>query len=192
MHIDSELADPTVQENMLRKLRDEALAEQNKSANVKADALAWEQQDPLNHIPHGDRLLVRVLSVDDVIELSNGAKLWRPEKSVIERGYVPAVIVNVGSGHRLDTPDRYVTIKLNVSETTPQQLALSGVVLHDTTTGDTVVRVPSSVPMPFQRGEVWAIPRMTGIEVELRGKHYRVVNQSECLWKYQGVTAEVP
>jgi co-chaperonin GroES (HSP10) len=139
--------------------------------------IALSSQDPLSFIPHGDRLLVEVLELDETLD--SGIILVRPDDQSKEHevGWCPAVVWNVGSGHRLDTPDQAVAIQTTEKDLTPQ----NHLVALDPDTGSGVVMAPSKVPMPFVREQVVMVAKYAGSDIKMRGRDFKVITQAHVL-----------
>lgn len=126
---------------------------------------AFDIQDVSKLVPHGDRLLVEEIEVEDAAYIKGGdgrdIKLVlsrepmrrnprdpRPEPGTeelveIARGWKLGRVVAVGSGHRME--------------------------------------IDVTVPMPFEVGDYVFFERMTGRELDFRGVKYRIINQVDVL-----------
>lgn len=151
-------------------------------------AVSIRDTDPLSLIPHGDRLLVEVLLVDETT--AGGIHLARTNDSGAETdmGWAVGLVVNVGNGHRLDTPDQAVA--LSSTEKGPGGL----VVMVDPDVNaqpNTVVMVPSTVPMPFVRGMVVLLAKYSGSELKFHDRTFRVITQAHVLAVFSNVKMNV-
>lgn len=153
--------------------------------------VAIQDQDPLTLIPHGDRLLVEVVAVDDSIPLPGGQTLL-VERDEYGRGWCAGVVVNVGSGHRLDVPDQAVALNTKVKVNEDGTIERHPfVVLADTETDAAVAMVPSTVPMPFSRGMVVMCAKFAGSDIKLQGKDYKIITQAHVIAVFTGVKMNV-
>lgn len=150
-------------------------------------------QDPLTLIPHGDRLLVEVVDVDDSIPLADGKKLLVELGE--ERGWAAGVVVNVGSGHRMDVPDQAVRMKTKLERDDKGEVLIDKIHPHlryaDPDTDEAIAIVPSTVPMPFSRGMVVMCARYAGSDIKLRGKPYKIITQAHVIAVFTGVRMNV-
>lgn len=156
-------------------------------AQEEQRVVSFHDTDPLSVMPHGDRLLVEILFVDETTK--SGIELVRQNEKDKEHdlGWSAGVVINVGSGHRLDTPDQAVVIK-----TTEKGLNDSiGLVAVDPDTGDGVIMAQSKVPMPFKRGMVVLLAKYAGSELKLRDKTYRIITQAHVIAVLTGVKMRV-
>jgi co-chaperonin GroES (HSP10) len=136
-------------------------------------------QDPLAFIPHGDRLLVEMLDVDEktaggLIPVRSG------DAQESEIGWTVGVIVNVGNGHRMDTPDQAVRMRSIISK---EDMARGVPFLktYDDETMEGIFMVPSTVPMPFSRGMVIILAKYAGSDVLFQGREYKIITQVHVL-----------
>lgn len=151
-----------------------------------------QDQDPLTLIPHGDRLLVEVVAVDDSIPLQDGQKLM-VELDEFSRGWAAGVVINVGNGHRLDVADQAVALATIVKQDE------NGVPIDphpflrivDPETRTAVAMMPSTVPMPFARGMVVMCARKAGSDIKLRGKDYKIITQAHVIGVFTGIKMQV-
>jgi co-chaperonin GroES (HSP10) len=147
--------------------------------------------------PHGDRLLVEAVELDNTID-ANGHTLYtapmnnrdRDGKLTEEwkRGFCAGIVIHVGDGHVLTTPiaTQAVTMKLGYTKEDIEAGALStapGLRAYDPQTGDGIVAVdsPARVPMPWKRGDVVLIERLAKREITLNGRVYAMVDQMDVL-----------
>jgi co-chaperonin GroES (HSP10) len=112
----------------------------------------FEMQDPSKSRPHGDRLLLEEIEVENwhffagedgeqrAIELPQNAK-----NDEFERGWKLAKIIAMGNGDRMEIDYRYP--------------------MED----------------HFKVGDVVYVERLTGRQIKLRGKNYWIVNQTDIL-----------
>jgi co-chaperonin GroES (HSP10) len=149
--------------------------------------VSLEEQDPLTLIPHGDRLLLEVLWVDET--RASGIEIVRSDDAAkeTEMGWFAGLIINKGSGHRLDSPDQAILIKTTEKVTNEA----ARLVMVDDETGEGVWMAPSSVPMPFDRGMVVMGAKYAGSKIFLRGKEYRIITQSHVIGVFTGVKMRV-
>jgi co-chaperonin GroES (HSP10) len=152
-----------------------------------------QDQDPLKLIPHGDRLLVEVVAVNETTD--SGITLVREgnKGTEVDLGWCAGVVINVGNGHRLDVPDQAVAISTEIK--TDDKGAPVDVhpflVLADTATNSAVAMVPSTVPMPFARGMVVMCAKYAGSDIKLRGKQYKIITQAHVIGVFTGVKMAV-
>lgn len=122
----------------------------------------FEAQDPTKFVPHGDRLLVREIEVEDEHFTAEGRKIFIarartqaesragiPETNALEteRGWKLAEIIAIGNGHRLEA--------------------------------DVTVPIHSW----FEVGDVVYVESLTGRKLVLQSETYHVVNQTDVLGK---------
>ena len=69
---------------------------------------SFELQDPTNLRPHGDRLIVEIVDLENAVYTETNIKIVIPETSdmQVERGWQLARVVAIGNGHRLEINDR--------------------------------------------------------------------------------------
>jgi co-chaperonin GroES (HSP10) len=146
------------------------------SNGAQIDRRVFDSLDPSKMIPHGDRLLVEKVDVDNLVyvdDLEGGyhaIEIASGEDDQEEkRGYYFGRVIAMGDGHRLETPDLAVVVNRRVER--------NDVVAYE----DGVVRVPATVPMPFRIGEILMLERFAGRELRIRGKLYRQVNQIDVI-----------
>jgi co-chaperonin GroES (HSP10) len=154
--------------------------------------------DPGKIVPHGDRILVEIMDVEETTE--SGIWIFRPavnDKGVpdegktveFKRGYSLGIIHRVGNGHRMDVPDTFhtmATIPLydTDGESGEKRLATQQhpyVVVLDPELNTAILRMPSVVPMPFARGEVVMLNSLASGEFIIKGKKYSVINQTHVI-----------
>lgn len=154
---------------------------------VKRRQISLKDADPLAFVPHGDRLLVEVLDLDETTE--SGITLVRTDDKGKEHevGWSAGVIINVGSGHRLDTPDQAVVLKSSKNEVSPA----TGIVAADDDSGEAVFMAPSTVRMPFTRGMVVMVAKYAGSDILLRGMPFKVVTQAHILGVFAAMKLDV-
>lgn len=155
---------------------------------VKRRIISLADTDPLSFIPHGDRLLVEVLELDETT--ASGIKLVRTDDAGKEHevGWSAGVVINVGSGHRLDTPDQAVALhtKAEVGDVGAGPLKI-----YDDVTQHGIVMVPSTVPMPFFRTQVIMLAKYSGSDIILRGMPFKVITQAHVLGVFSKMRLDV-
>jgi co-chaperonin GroES (HSP10) len=139
------------------------------------------EQNPLDFIPHGDRILVEMLDVDE--DTASGIVVVRTDDVGKEHevGWTAGVVVNVGSGHRMDVADQAVRMK---SVVTKEEIAAAKVPFlktYDDETQDGIFMVPSTVPMPFFRRQVIMLAKFAGSDIILSGIEHKVITQVHVL-----------
>jgi hypothetical protein len=151
-----------------------------------------QDQDPLKLIPHGDRLLVEVVAVDDSIPMADGKKLLI-ERDDFDRGWAAGVVINVGNGHRLDVPDQAVALatEIDVDDKGNPVNVHPFLRIADPKTRTAVAMMPSTVPMPFARGMVVMCARYAGSDIKLRGKDYKIITQAHVIAVFTGIKMQV-
>ena len=156
----------------------------------------FQDQDPLTIIPHGDRLLVEVLAVNETTD--SGIIVVRDEKNKEhDLGWSAGVVISVGNGHRLDTPDQAVVIQSKMEQDGTDEAGNAKYKAHeyirlaDTETGSSVAMIPSTVPMPFARGMVVMCARYAGSDIQLQGKPYKIITQAHVIAVFSGIRVNV-
>jgi co-chaperonin GroES (HSP10) len=154
-----------------------------------------QDMDPLSIIPHGDRLLVEVLMESEDVEVNTVTgetkiiqvvRLDDKEKEYV-LGWSAGLVINVGSGHRLDESDQAIVMNCE-----PSSVETGGMVkAFDNETGDTLMMVPSTVPMPFERGQVVMCAKYSGSDMTLRGKKHKIITQAHVLATFGSVKMQV-
>jgi co-chaperonin GroES (HSP10) len=162
----------------------------------------YRNADPLKHRPNGDRYLIEILPVSEE-KLSSG--LFLPEAGEERKGWAVGVVVAVGNGHRLETPDQYIAIaekyqcdpqvdpdvefgddldtRAKKSAARQQRRMAIMQTTNIAAIGDDsmVVRYPSAVPMFFQFGEIVYVEKYSGRPLIIGGREFRIVNQVDVL-----------
>ena len=150
------------------------------TAMVPKRKIRLSEQNPLDFIPHGDRILVEMLEVDE--DTASGIQVVRVDDAGKEHevGWTAGVVVNVGNGHRMDTPDQAVRMKSVISK---EDMARGVPFLktYDDETQDGIFMVPSTVPMPFSRGMVIMLAKFAGSDIILAGIEHKVITQVHVL-----------
>ena len=137
------------------------------------------EQNPLDFIPHGDRILVEMLEVDE--ETASGIQVVRTDDKGKEHevGWTAGVVVNVGSGHRMDVADQAVRMSAKIPD---DKVAVTPLLKsYDNETHDGIFMVPSTVPMPFSRGQVIMLAKFAGSDIILQGVEHKVITQVHIL-----------
>jgi co-chaperonin GroES (HSP10) len=149
------------------------------AALIPKRKIRLSEQDPLTFIPHGDRILVEMLEVDETTP--SGIELPRMDDASKEHevGWTAGVVVNVGSGHRMDVADQAVRMKAVITkEEAPTVPYLRS---FDDETHDGIFMIPSTVPMPFARGMVIMLAKFAGSDIILAGIEHKVITQVHVL-----------
>lgn len=166
--------------------------------------LNYKDEDVLSIMPNGDRYLVEILETDEVTTVKgldgSEKQLYVGAKDEMERGWVAAVVMGVGNGHRLEVPDHVAVLDNHMDHPRIQpgedihafkkrqdehklQAIMNGAMFA--TEEHVVVRPPASVPMFFGLGNVVALERLTGRQFKLNtGRVYRIVSQVDILWRF--------
>lgn len=137
------------------------------------------EQNPLDFIPHGDRILVEMLEVDE--ETASGIQVVRTDDAGKEHevGWTAGVVVNVGSGHRMDVADQAVRMSAKIPD---DKVAVTPLLKsYDNETHDGIFMVPSTVPMPFSRGQVIMLAKFAGSDIILQGVFHKIITQVHVL-----------
>jgi len=149
------------------------------AALIPKRKIRLSEQDPLTFIPHGDRILVEMLEVDETTP--SGIELPRMDDASKEHevGWTAGVVVNVGSGHRMDVADQAVRMQAKVTkEEAPTTPFLK---IYDDETQEGIFMVPSTVPMPFFRGQVIMLAKFAGSDILLQGVEHKLITQVHVL-----------
>ena len=147
--------------------------------SVQKKRIKLDDLDPNKITPHGDRYLLEMLEVDETTD--SGIMLVRDPKNprAVEEdlGLAVGVVLRGGSGHRLDVADQAVPV--TTTEQKPNQAAFLVAVDPDTQSG--VMMIPSTVPMPFGRGDVVICGKYVGTDLKIRGLDYKMVTQGHII-----------
>lgn len=152
-----------------------------------------QDQDPLTLIPHGDRLLLEVVAVDETTPSGIVVARTDDKSKEHELGWSAGVVINVGNGHRLDVADQAVALATIVKQDDQGNLVDVHPFLRiaDPETRTAVAMMPSTVPMPFVRGMVVMTARYAGSDIKLRGKEYKIITQAHVIGVFTGIKMQV-
>jgi co-chaperonin GroES (HSP10) len=139
--------------------------------------IKMDDLDPNKITPHGDRYLLEMMEVDETTD--SGIVLVRdtndPKAQEHDLGFAVGVILAKGGGHRLDVADQAVPI------TTTEQKPEGLLVAVDPETKSGVMMIPSTVPMPFSRGDVVICGKYVGTEMKINGVEHKIVTQAHII-----------
>ena len=151
---------------------------------------------------NGDRYLVEVLELGDRVT-AHGIHIPQVKSDradEFDRGWFPALVLDVGNGHVLTTPDHAAVLGNMTPKETLDAIkggdrdALESIQLpanaENITEVAVLVRPRATVPMFFKVGDVVAIDGSTGRKIEIEGKEFRIVNQVDVLRRLDGATIE--
>lgn len=156
--------------------------------------LTQEHVKPESQEPLGDRYLIKILEVDDTLQLQSGHTLHIPTATEKDRGWKAGVIVTCGNGHRLSESDK-VAVMANVTSPEDRKAIENGDKSKippgaQYLTDDAVtVRPPAMVPMFYSPGDVVLVERFAGRDMKLgpSSHDYCIVAQEHCLSRIKGL-----
>lgn len=155
--------------------------------------LALHKLDPEQIIPNGDRYVVEVIDIDEIVELGQLVAAYvdpnfdpkdpKAPVNVEKRGVLTAVVVSRGNGHLLGLPDPRVPVKAKV-----EGVEERGQPVFE----DRIERHAADVPMFFDKGDVVFVDhnargRALRIVKDSKAPEYRIVNQIDILAHVKGV-----
>lgn len=133
---------------------------------------AWEAQNPADFKPHGDRLLVEKIEIEDAVFVTGPD--GQPTKIRIARANAKA------NNPRNPTPE--------YSEEQLQELARGWILVQVISVGNGHrLEIDITVPMPFRPGQYLYVERLAQHHQELQGNKYYIISQMDVLGEPTGL-----